>query len=1603
MFIVSFSFTKSSPDTMYVDIAVKNSERFLVMNKNLDSRTYHLITHGRPGQLLINGEWMNAEQISNFLKPKIQNLNACHSEPVEEQIKNLNIYGCEFGKGEEGIQAVKYIENKLGIKVAASTNVTGIDGDYLLEVGNMDASTLFEGFQGNLQLVCSPDYGIVPGPNNQYASSAFGGYPSGNYGTTVNNNGVGEPNGVGIAIYNNTPSNANGTQYQGRFAYTNIFSGGSTVVITAKYIDSRHDGITLEFSTDNSTWVGLTPVINGFTSNYTNVTYTLPSNLRGQYKYIRVQGVSASTYLNVDAIRTNVGVCNTCPARLDAPALSSTTVTVTCPSQTYSLNTITASNTPANTVLTWHTGTPATNANKIANTSAVAEGIYYAAFYNSSNDCYSGINGSATTQVKIVGDADCDGVPDVNDLDDDNDGVLDTTEQKLDSCEEDIEAENKVVNWTMGSGNTSASGQMSSDGQTLTVTASTTKTFNSIRNEHWSYGTGQYIGCPEVDAVVTNSAINIFTNNYTVTFSFSQPVRNPVLTVSSFNGSKIDFPHPVYVTGLQGNVTGVSLGSYISSYPATENKASFTYNGIFNSISFTVPNDDIQGAVMLFVQEIEDSGTATYVNSSGDPFSYRNIDSDGDGKFNHQDLDSDDDGCSDALEAGATTDLAPNYTFPTTNVGSNGLHNSLETSPEDSGMINYASTYEQYALNDNIKVCADTDGDGILDLSDIDDDNDGVPDATESPNCYFTAKEMGVPTSITTTVAHSGTIANLYDNNLSTLFRFTNGTTKANRTVFEITPKQPVIARAIQIEMNNLGQTEFSNTANSLRVDGWNGTTWVTLMPAFNPSVSPNDAQGYYQTFNFTQNQNAAYSKFRLQGLAGTIVGSDMREVRLLMPRKYVASRYPKATCTDANIDGDNKAPHLDLDSDGDVCSDAREAGATTNTSANYQFPDIDGNNDGLVDAVDANEDGHVDYKSSYLQYGLNQGENLCEDDTDGDGIADLIDIDDDNDGVTDIEECPSGVKVIVPEGFKDLTTLLVSGENPPDALYNDYGLILNMRRRAPYYDLFYNKVNTISHTGGVDNRFIFFQGGQQTTYSFEYYNPETNQKRSVDKIVISAETNADGSLVSVVAFNEFDEVIFSKHDYQDGSTYTVTTSQTTNNSKIHRFLVYGSNNTTAFDNLYIQGVTTFDGDCDSDNDGTPNHLDPDSDNDGCSDAFEAGATKDLTTNFQFPTTNVGANGLHDPLETSTDSGKTNYNSTYNEYALNDSIEKCTDTDGDKVADIDDLDDDNDGLLDCEEGINATGGRMSVTNIDDATKTASFTHPSGEVITNVEVITGVGAEYGSSSQELRGTNDMLNGNMNMRNNQGEVIFKINQLRTGNVEYLFKNRNEDPYGTTDHNHFVLEYNASLFNATLVSGTIDGVSVGGKIESGVDYKKNSNYVIKIVSIYPIISGTVYNFSHNYIFTGNAINQESPGLAMISSHCYDIDTDNDGIPNRIDLDSDGDDCPDIKEAGVAGYLRSIGELSKLTSGDVTNGNNVDDSENTTFTMDNARMNIFNDGDSIGPNNGFHDVLEQNNAGVYDNSPYTFESYLNSTINKCRKVYSNPAMHSYRKNKQN
>jgi hypothetical protein len=51
---------------------------------------------------------------------------------------------------------------------------------------------------------------------------------------------------------------------------------------------------------------------------------------------------------------------------------------------------------------------------------------------------------------------------------------------------------------------------------------------------------------------------------------------------------------------------------------------------------------------------------------------------------------------------------------------------------------------------------------------------------------------------------------------------------------------------------------------------------------------------------------------------------------------------------------------------------------------------------------------------------------------------------------------------------------------------------------------------------------------------------------------------------------------------------------------------------------------------------------------------------------------------------------------------------------------------------------------------------------------------------------------------------------------------------------------------------------------------------------------------------------------------------DVDNDGIKNWQDLDSDGDGCPDAKEASVTGSL-TAGNIQNLTGSTLTTTSNV------------------------------------------------------------------------------
>jgi uncharacterized repeat protein (TIGR01451 family)/uncharacterized delta-60 repeat protein len=153
----------------------------------------------------------------------------------------------------------------------------------------------------------------------------------------------------------------------------------------------------------------------GFTSlgNILTCSYpTIPGNITSIYgnasvkvastvPFTSITFTSASNFQSGGVVSSPCRVFNlvTCPAGNNAPILTATTINNTCPNMGVNLNSITATNTPANSTLTWHTVTPVTGANQVANPSAAPAGTYYAAFYNAANNCYSPTSTAVTAVV----------------------------------------------------------------------------------------------------------------------------------------------------------------------------------------------------------------------------------------------------------------------------------------------------------------------------------------------------------------------------------------------------------------------------------------------------------------------------------------------------------------------------------------------------------------------------------------------------------------------------------------------------------------------------------------------------------------------------------------------------------------------------------------------------------------------------------------------------------------------------------------------------------------------------------------------------------------------------------------------------------------------------------------------------------------------------------------------------------------------------------------------------------------------------------------------------------------------------------------------------
>lgn len=112
------------------------------LNGRSNISTVHIISHGRSGTLNLGDAKLTAASISSDHAIEMQIIKGSLNSDAD-----ILIYGCEFGAGQRGVNAINAFVNATGADVAASNNMTGastLGGDWDLEItqGTIEASTI---------------------------------------------------------------------------------------------------------------------------------------------------------------------------------------------------------------------------------------------------------------------------------------------------------------------------------------------------------------------------------------------------------------------------------------------------------------------------------------------------------------------------------------------------------------------------------------------------------------------------------------------------------------------------------------------------------------------------------------------------------------------------------------------------------------------------------------------------------------------------------------------------------------------------------------------------------------------------------------------------------------------------------------------------------------------------------------------------------------------------------------------------------------------------------------------------------------------------------------------------------------------------------------------------------------------------------------------------------------------------------------------------------------------------------------------------------------------------------------------------------------------
>ena len=789
-------------------------------------------------------------------------------------------------------------------------------------------------------------------------------------------------------------------------------------------------------------------------------------------------------------------------------------------------------------------------------------------------------------------------------------------------------------------------------------------------------------------------------------------------------------------------------------------------NGTTTSV--TGLSDD-HGEIVQFLFEDNDEITVTLGGStsfSGFFLDFRvGADADGDGILNHLDIDSDNDGITDNIEAQATNDfIAPSgIGADITDANMDGLDDNFDARSVNGVLDANASAA---TASDQLITLDDTDGDGTVDVLDTNSDNEGENDTIE-------AGLTGTATGLSTDVNDAD------GDGLFDVFDTQNGTTAddgfdVNESIATgaaalpdtdgdlsggVPLEQDVDFRDVPTDTDGDGVEDFEDIDddNDGILDVDEGLEIITDGDGFVDFVISFDQVGHTGPFDDPE-QALGPPDGGLVSLGG--VGSEL-------VLGYLGAVITNSGDTSADLGfteigaieqteirlRPTEATRLLLESQGELIAD---------TEGFYSFGVISGSAPIDIDAATLGAFGAGELEFDAVKFVGNNdagGPNFGPDidaveafslrvfnqtvtrDTDGDGIADHLDIDSDNDGITDNIEAQTTNGFIAPNADDAATFAQNLGLNSAYAIPNaiDFTDVTNLSVGTPSVidtltigdtnvDVTANLIRAISADPRGDGQGNLILGDAAST---DMRDPTSGDELELSfsepsVVVITLETgegnfnspipNASGDLIQLeapggfiindpdedlnIVSNEGDILIFG---VADGGTLTTSNFSILTNQRVSAINVQADGDTLAPINVALLNLT---GPVDTDGDGAADFVDTDSDNEGGNDTVEAGLTG-TATGLSTDANDADGDGLFDVFDAQNgtainDGFDVNESIATGALALPDTDGDASegvpltadvdfrddfglDTDEDGVADEFDIDDDNDGILDVNE------------------------------------------------------------------------------------------------------------------------------------------------------------------------------------------------------------------------------------------------------------------------------------------------------------------------------